>query len=233
MRELDPIDQVMLVMRAAFGESYDPEGRVVHKVCVGEAGRDDDSIWIIGDWNTRRSNYKPDPPLTKDELFPVRLSRILQKIDGVNLDYYDQADSCAECQKYIETQPNCHGWQLYAVWSEEGYVCGECVEKDLDTWLEHWLDEGRGGHDRLTSVNRWVGEKELTDRGFVQWEPDDPHSYETGWHPGQTDDPEKLAGELRERLPDQDIVFFLDETGQFYFRWSVYTRPTPTEDDDA
>ena len=47
--------------------------------------------------------------------------------------------------------------------------------------------------------------------------------YETGWHPGQTDDPEKIAKELRAKGVSR-FLFKIDATGQFDTRWSVYVH---------
>ena len=74
-------------------------------------------------------------------------------------------------------------------------------------------------------------ESKLVEIGFTQWEPNDPHTYESGWYPGQTDTPEEVMAAIREHDEECEVVFLLNGSGQFDIRWSAYTR-NPDSDDE-
>jgi hypothetical protein len=80
----------------------------------------------------------------------------------------------------------------------------------------------------------WCDATHVEALGFVKWEPADPHTYESGWHPGQDADPQAIFDAIIERYaedgkPTPDVVFFLDESSQFYIRFSAYVRDTSDE----
>jgi len=116
---------------------------------------------------------------------------------------------------------------LEALWVDgEGYVCSECALKDPEPYLEEYVNAP-------TMAVTWLGSAELERLGYVQWEPSDPHSYESGWHPGQTDDPANVLLSIQEQFPDSETVFLIDSVGQFDMRWSAYVKGTDSGASDA
>lgn len=114
-----------------------------------------------------------------------------------------------------------YSWQPSLIITEYG----DFLTPDDD--VEEWVAEmGNDPHRCITA--RAKSTSDLEAAGFVRWEPDDPHTYESGWHPGQTDDPESITREIREATGlDEDeltIVFYLNSSGQFDVRFSAWTR---------
>ena len=65
----------------------------------------------------------------------------------------------------------------------------------------------------------------LEKQGFICYSPDEYCKvFETGFHPGQNDRPEKVAKDIEIELPDYDYIFKLDSCGQFDLYWSVFLR---------
>ena len=52
--------------------------------------------------------------------------------------------------------------------------------------------------------------------------------YETGFHPGQNDDPNEIVKWMEENLPDHEFLFCVDAVGQFDVNWSVLLRKKST-----
>lgn len=115
-------------------------------------------------------------------------------------------------------QPDSYSWQSSILYTEDGEIL--TPEDDIDAWIAEVVDNPRA----CLPSNVWSA-TELAAAGFVQWMPDDPQTYESGWHPGQTDDPEEITREIREELGDSaEVVFYLGAVGQFDCRFSAWTR---------
>ena len=56
-------------------------------------------------------------------------------------------------------------------------------------------------------------------------------TYETGFHPGQNDDPRKVFKLIRAAKSGYDVVFDLTGKGQFDCAWTAWIRPEPKDDD--
>lgn len=146
---------------------------------------------------------------------------------GWKLEWSDEWWIDHETGKAWRTRPDSYGWQSSIIWCDGEYLT---PDHDLDTWIE-WAandPESRCIPSRVWSAG------DLRGAGFVQWEPNDPHQYESGWHPGQTDDPREIVEQIREQLGEQvEVVFLLDATGQFDVAFSAWTRGAVVRDVDA
>lgn len=129
---------------------------------------------------------------------------------------YDGASKC------YRTQPNGYGWQSSILWTDGDFLTP-------DQGIDAWIEEVANDPHRCLPSHVW-SHGDLTAAGFEQWEPEEPHTYESGWHPGQTDDPEEITRQIRETVgDDRRIVFLLDSTGQFDVRFSAWVE-TDTDD---
>lgn len=144
---------------------------------------------------------------------------------GVELHWNDEWWVDYETGKAYRTQADSYSWQSSIQWNED--MCDYMTpDHDFDVWLDWALnDTSRCLMARFRS--------DLESAGFTQWEPNDPHRYHNGWHEGMTDDPVKVRAEI-DRWSDhqEDVVFLLDETSQFYVGFSAWTRPTEVDDAD-
>lgn len=96
-------------------------------------------------------------------------------------------------------------------------------DNDLDQWLEEMVND-----PRKCLPSHLFSSGDLEEAGWQAWN----GRYESGWHPGQDDDPEKITAEIRDAVGDAvDVVFLLDESSQFYVGFSAWTRPVEEEED--
>lgn len=110
-----------------------------------------------------------------------------------------------------------------------GWMPSVALDFDACEWLTpdsdvlDWIAYATNGPDGYQCVNdRQVKMSALLDAGFTRW-PDDDTAFETGWHPGQTDDPVKMIAEAKAN--DHDAILFVLDVGQFDSRWCVLIRP--------
>ena len=53
--------------------------------------------------------------------------------------------------------------------------------------------------------------------------------FETGFHPGQNDDPRDVEKWLQKEMPEHEFIFVINSSGQFDVKWSVYIRKEEQE----
>lgn len=142
-----------------------------------------------------------------------RIFAALEKA-GVELEWEDEWTD-DDAGRAWRTSGDSYGWQSSILWTD-----GDLLTPDdgLDAWLEECIDDPR----RALSGRVWsMGD--LEGAGFVAYN----GTYENGWHPGQTDNPETITREIRDALGDRvEIVFYIGSVGQFDIAFTAWTRPT-------
>lgn len=182
----------------------------VYPGCV-EPGYED-QIMVLGDWN-RIEGYGP-----RERVLPIKVDRIMERLNkslerleefGIRTDWDDEWDACEDCNKCFRTSGNSYFWVPSFYQNEHGSrFCLNCID-----WSEV-VEECQG------TTKGWVYEKHhLEDLGYVQIK----DGFESGWHPGQTDDPQKVADRM-DKAGCRSYIFVLDEQSQFYSRWSVWAK---------
>lgn len=221
-------DRVKRAIRAATGEDYG-DGFTVTAVIDGYASHPErDAIVVLGNWNDKRFSVKDgEGPITLAERVPSRLANLLESI-GAEIEWCDEWTECNGCYKAIRTEPNSYDWQPEYAWVDGCEIyCTACLMDDPEAAL---VD---GDYiDNAAKCVTWADASMLIGLGFQQWEPSDPHTYEAGWHPGQTDDPNAVLAEIQAADDGVQTVFLLDESSQFYVKFSAWTRPTDTDTDN-
>jgi hypothetical protein len=204
-----------------------------HFAGYGEPGYDDPEIGIIatGNWNNDDTYDQEKRERVVTSTLPSRVAEVLEKL-GVEIEWSDEWSSCSDCGKLVRTSADSYCWQPSYVCGDGELLCHECVEQDPEEHLKS-LEDNERACNTIDSIDP-------ADHGYIAFNED---SYESGWHPGQTDDPAKIAKELRERGVSR-FVFQLDENSQFYSKWSVFVHedeahlvgladPPANEDDDS
>jgi hypothetical protein len=140
---------------------------------------------------------------------------------GVSLEWHDEWTD-VDGRAY-RTSGDSFDWQPSAILTED---CEWVTVDDDFSEIVAWaLDDP----SRAIPANFGTPD-DLAAAGFEQYEHPGDAPYEAGWHPGQTDDPFAIADAAREALGDDtEIVFYLDESSQFYVRFTCWTRP-PSDD---
>lgn len=159
-------------------------------------------IVVLSNWNAH--GYNSDEK--SDQTMP-RLSALLEYF-GASIEWSDEWYTCS-CGKCVRTTADSHDWTP-SYWMYEGEIeCCECVENDPSGYIEHL--EGN--------------EESALTMGFIDLSDHDYHrvnqDYETGWHYGQNDSPEKIAESLRD-IGIERFIFEINESSMFYVTWSVW-----------
>ena len=135
---------------------------------------------------------------------------------GFALEWSDEWLIAYDTGKAYRSSPDSYGWKPYYVVSEDGEVVGG--------------DEIESGNQAEWYVNEYllndpqrcnVFQIDLTKFGFQKWNGE----FETGWHPGQNDNPREVFKRLQKEKPDHDVVFDLIGVGQFDMTWCAWIRP--------
>lgn len=221
------LKNVQRLVRAATGEEYG-DGSTVTDVIVGyaEPGYGNaDSVIVLGDWNDKTS-YASGERVVTDNL-PSRLVAALERI-GAEIQWCDEWAQCGSCFRAVRTQPDSYHWKpSYVFLEDDGPTCADCLISDGEDALTGFGNESDSYVNNARKCISWCEPSHVESFGFVKWEPGNEHTYESGWHPGQTDDPTPILAAILERYPDSETVFFLDESSQFYVRFSAYVRGIP------
>ena len=179
---------------------------------ISEMGYDDKEA-ITGDWWQRKSG----------ELRTPLADYIEKAFDGeVETYFYDEWMGCLECNKLLRSTHDCYSWEPSFVWTSDcSIACHECIESD-ETLQEDTIEFYKNSTDH--AVPSWFYQY-LEAHGFVCYSPDEYcKRFETGWYPGQNDNPSEVAKDIESNLPDHDFIFKIDSVGQFDCSWSVFLR---------
>jgi hypothetical protein len=138
---------------------------------------------------------------------------------GVQFEWCDEWTIDYDYDKAYRTQGDSYHWQPTAIYTDDGDLM--TPDDDIEVWIEWCADE-----PTRCLPSRVYSASDLEAVGFESYN----GIYENGWHPGQTDDPNKITDTIRREYPDHTIVFVLAESSQFYIRFTAYVR-APQEDD--
>lgn len=230
MRELSTADKARLLIKVATGEEYG-DGYIVTDIASDYAEpsytlTSADGIVVYGNWNPKRFPSIDEAPLTKSESLPLRLAEALEGI-GADIEWCDEWTTCSDCYKAMRTEPDSYGWTMYGAFWDIGYVCADCLKEHLADFIE---DEDYINNSSKCLMPMFKSDLEAL--GFVRWEAGNEHTYESGWHPGQDDNPKDILASILEGK-DEDkvqVVFLLNSVGQFDMRFSAYVK---VEDDNG
>lgn len=133
---------------------------------------------------------------------------------GVEFEWHDEWAIDSENDKAYRTSGDSYSWQPSFVYTDGGDML--TGDNDLDVWVE-WATESPG---RALPSRVWRA-VDVIEAGFVKHN----GQFESGWHPGQDDEPGAIADAIRdEHGEDIDVVFLLDGVGQFDVQFSAYYR---------
>jgi hypothetical protein len=147
---------------------------------------------------------------------PVKTTDLLEKA-GYAIEWSDEWAFCDDCGKAVRTSPNSYGWQQsYSLVDDYSIVCVECLDPVVH--LESL-------EDKPTSCNT-IDRINPADHGYIKYN----GRFESGFHPGQDDDPKKTYQLMRD-LGLSHILFNLDTAQQFDIYWSAWYKPENTDTD--
>lgn len=140
--------------------------------------------------------------------FPRGLGDLLEEY-GYSIEWSDEWTTCENCGNAYRISPDSYSWQPSGLTNSDRCVCVDCIDADDLADLEN--DPGR-------AVN--VNGLDLKTFGYVEIE----CGFESGWHPGQNDNPVEIAkGLLKQGY--KNILFQVSDTSQFSIGFCVWHKP--------
>jgi hypothetical protein len=141
--------------------------------------------------------------------FPSDVTDILERA-GYAIEWSDEWSTCENCGKLVRTSADNYSWQpSYVILNDCEMFCVDCLSSDAAAYLESLEDNPRTALN-IASINP-------ADYGYVMLE----DRFESGWHPGQTDNPKQIYARLSDAGHSR-ILFRIDEVSQFYTVFSVW-----------
>lgn len=120
---------------------------------------------------------------------------------------------CSECGVGVKLTPDCYGWQPNYITTKGDRLCRKCAIEDVEDVLEEEF-----ANNPNKALPSWLKEKAVK-KGWISLVQD---NFETGWHSGQTDDPQAVLNEYIEEYPEDTFVFCIDTVGAFDVHFSIY-----------
>lgn len=163
---------------------------------ISEPGYDDKPA-ILANWNN----------------IPGKLFDMLEK-NGFSCEWLDEWIVCDTCYKAFRSVGNSYSWEMFGYIGDGFAVCGDCIE--WDEYLESLENKPRKA---VTCSLFYRFENEITNRYELVKD-----GYESGFHPGQNDNPESILKTLLERDAQGRFLFVINGQGQFDIDFSVYRK---------
>jgi len=154
---------------------------------------------------------------------PNGIQSFIEKKCNVLTGFDDGYTLCSECEKIISTTPGYYGDQKNYIATEYDFLCRECALSDPESIIDDFKNNSR------KALPAWFY-PEIEKSGLVCYSPDEYcQKFETGFHPGQDDNPKKIAKDIEKELPGFDYLFKINNIGQFDIDWSVFIRKNEEE----
>jgi hypothetical protein len=142
----------------------------------------------------------------------ARIGELAEKA-GIDTEWSDTHTGCYDCNRLIQTEPDCYSWTPQFKVGDGWILCKDCLLEDPEQYLTDCLLNNSDNADTFDVDLSAIGFVELSDG-------------ESGFHPGQTDNPRTMVESVPKGF---DYVFQIDNTGQFDTRFSLWIRPDSAE----
>jgi hypothetical protein len=137
--------------------------------------------------------------------------------NGWEFEWYDEWVVDHENSKAYRLQGDSYSWQPSTMFTEDGELLTP------DDPLEVWIAEVVNNPQRCLPGRVWNA-ADLEGEGFTPYQ----CGYESGWHPGQTDNPTEISQLITDEYASKgkqvDIVYLLSHTGQFDMGFCAYVK---------
>lgn len=160
-----------------------------------------------------------------------KLGKMIESMESVSLEWSDEWMGCCDCGKAIRQSPNGYDWVFSGLWASDcDVVCLECYGNNVSDIINMYQSDYHHGFTNKAVNSDFV--PCLESEGFVCWQedPDSCAHYETGWRPGQDDDPHKVFDKIMADSQEWEIVFVVTGCGQFDVDWTAYVRKANNDD---
>lgn len=196
----------------------------------------EDKPMICADWNTpsaykdNRFDWNTNGSLTehgKKRKLTAQIGEFIETFfdNEIEINWYGEYTSCSCCNKAVRTSHDSYSWQKCYVDVEYDTICHECYEDNIEEIIDTFINNSDMAiPDNLIEL--------FEENGFICLEniKENPYTnencgmYETGFHPGQNDNPQDVEKWVIENLPKHDFVFAINSVGQFDISWLCMVR---------
>lgn len=140
---------------------------------------------------------------------------------GYSLEWSDEWTIDYNNDKAYRTSPDSYGWECQFIMGDGEYIFPDDGAAAFIEELSHDRPSARWG-----CLPSWITEADLYEAGYTLHKDE----LESGWHPGQTDDPESWAKQCFDDGAER-VVFRRTENSQFYVVFECWVlRSEETED---
>lgn len=190
----------------------------------GTLADDPEKAVVIANWNNTPASWQP----------------LFERLEAETW-FDDEYAICDDCGGFMHTRPGFYGDELRFITTDHEILCQECIEEkctDEESLEDVFADFIYTFHTGVSALPKaipsWMTEM-FAKYGWNCWsEGDDAYCkrYETGFHPGQNDSPEKEAKAVWEADSDLRVVFAIKGIGQFDIHWTILVKPAPINEED-
>lgn len=137
----------------------------------------------------------------------------LDSLFSSNYGFGDEYTTCYGCNNIVCLTPGYYGDQpKYHVFEEScELLCKNCIS------IDNLIEDVKNDPSKCIKSSLFTKE-DLKNEGFVLLN----ENFQSGLHKGMNDDPKKIFDLFKNQ--HNEIVFFLNETSQFYVSFSAYGR---------
>lgn len=171
-------------------------------------GIDNEKQVIVADWNR------------VDKAFTSYIENFFE------IDWEDESTTCSHCYLHIHTTPSYYGDDMRHINTEDGPLCKTCALANSDWIFDDFAFESQYPPIYHKAIPAWLKCK-TEENGFTPFQSANTACkdiFESGFHYGQTDTPEKVCKLVTELLGNREMVFCIDSSGQFDVHFSVYIK---------
>lgn len=208
-----------------------------------EAGYEDKEV-VAADWNGPSSyiNDKWDWENTGCNFVLTEHGKRRQKMKKLanffekmcpefSLEWEDEWMGCSECGKAVRSSPDSYCWEpsYVSIFDNMETICRECWKDNIEEIIEDYKSDYHHGFSNKALPSDFC--EILESQGFTCWQEKRPWEseescarYETGFHPGQNDDPKTVFKKIMEDDKRWIVVFVITSRGQFDINWSAFCK---------
>lgn len=152
---------------------------------------------------------------------PGGLANALER-EGYECEWYDEWVIDYSYDKAWRTSPDSYSWTCAVQYDDDGELM--TPDDDVSRWIE-WA-QCECPDETPRALPAFIARGDIEAAGWKLYRDD----YESGFHPGQTDNPKEITKELMQ-FHDK-VLFQHTENSQFYSKFAVYVPDERTAFDD-
>ena len=145
---------------------------------------------------------------------------IVEAVLGCSWGFADEYTLCDDCGNVIRTEPTSYHWQPDYYLGDGFILCNGCFKENGECQSEY-IESHINNYK--SAVNGLMSEEDIEGLGFEKVD----GLFQGGWY-DRNDDPKEIYNRLSERF--YEVLFFIDNVGQFHTDFVVFVRGEIEED---